>query len=331
MPVRSPGHAGLPRQPRRPRLRHRGPAHRRRGHRRPPRTSTASSTGAAGFRMGPFELMDLIGLDVSQAVMESIYDQFYRGAALPAHDPAAPARLGEPAGPQDGTRLLCLRRRQARPAPRPRPAGHPTAAPLDRPAQPGGRGAARAKPSQAPTSTPASGPRRARPASSCRWARTARPRRWPKASIPPARSRWIRCSGCPSRHTLMTQPGHRPDHARRRAPHPWPGGVPVTVIHDSPGFVAQRVVATIVNVGCDIAQQRIASPEAIDRAVMLGLGYPAGAAGPGRPAGRAPHPRRPGGAARRYGRPALPGEPLAPPPRAPERLPHHTRNLRSPP
>ncbi|MEX1148074.1 MAG: 3-hydroxyacyl-CoA dehydrogenase NAD-binding domain-containing protein, partial [Sphingomonadales bacterium] len=32
---------------------------------------------AAGFRMGPFELMDLTGLDVSQKVMESVYSQFY--------------------------------------------------------------------------------------------------------------------------------------------------------------------------------------------------------------------------------------------------------------
>ena len=54
------------------------------------------------------------------------------------------------------------------------------------------------------------------------------------------------------------------------------GGVPVSVINDSPGFVAQRVVAHIVNVGCDIAQMRIATPEDLDRAVMLGLGYPKG-------------------------------------------------------
>ena len=31
---------------------------------------------AAGFRMGPFELLDLTGLDVSSKVMQSIYDQF---------------------------------------------------------------------------------------------------------------------------------------------------------------------------------------------------------------------------------------------------------------
>jgi 3-hydroxybutyryl-CoA dehydrogenase len=33
---------------------------------------------AGGFRMGPFELLDLTGLDVSGAVMDSIYDQFYQ-------------------------------------------------------------------------------------------------------------------------------------------------------------------------------------------------------------------------------------------------------------
>jgi 3-hydroxybutyryl-CoA dehydrogenase len=33
---------------------------------------------AAGFRMGPFELLDLTGLDVSQPVMESIYHQYYQ-------------------------------------------------------------------------------------------------------------------------------------------------------------------------------------------------------------------------------------------------------------
>src|SRR5690606_9239066 len=33
---------------------------------------------ACGFRMGPFELMDLTGLDVSGPVMESIYAQFHQ-------------------------------------------------------------------------------------------------------------------------------------------------------------------------------------------------------------------------------------------------------------
>jgi 3-hydroxybutyryl-CoA dehydrogenase len=51
---------------------------------------------------------------------------------------------------------------------------------------------------------------------------------------------------------------------------------PVTIIHDSAGFVAQRILAMIVNIGCSIAQSRTAVPEDIDKAVKLGLGYPHG-------------------------------------------------------
>ncbi|MGZ8268362.1 MAG: 3-hydroxyacyl-CoA dehydrogenase family protein, partial [Burkholderiales bacterium] len=53
-------------------------------------------------------------------------------------------------------------------------------------------------------------------------------------------------------------------------------GVPVTVCRDSPGFIAQRIVAMVVNIGCSIAQSRIAEPADIDKAVTLGLNYPNG-------------------------------------------------------
>jgi 3-hydroxybutyryl-CoA dehydrogenase len=53
-------------------------------------------------------------------------------------------------------------------------------------------------------------------------------------------------------------------------------GHTVSTIHDSTGLVAQRVVALIVNIACDIAQQAIAKPADIDLAVTLGLGYPRG-------------------------------------------------------
>jgi len=87
--------------------------------------------------------------------------------------------------------------------------------------------------------------------------------------------------GFGKRRTLMTTPVTRPE--VRDAAHGLlaADGVPVSVIKDSPGFVAQRVVAHIVNVGCDIMQMRIASPEDLDRAVMLGLGYPRGPLGLG--------------------------------------------------
>ena len=82
--------------------------------------------------------------------------------------------------------------------------------------------------------------------------------------------------GFGKRRTLMTTPVTKPE--VRDAAHALlaSDGVPVSVIRDSAGFVAQRVVAHIVNVGCDIVQQRIASPADLDSAVVLGLGYPHG-------------------------------------------------------
>lgn len=52
--------------------------------------------------------------------------------------------------------------------------------------------------------------------------------------------------------------------------------VDATLIKESTGFVTQRVVAMVINLGCDMAMQGIASPEDIDNAVKLGLGYPYG-------------------------------------------------------
>ena len=53
-------------------------------------------------------------------------------------------------------------------------------------------------------------------------------------------------------------------------------GRAVSVIRDSGGFVAQRIIACIINIACDIAQQGIAKPEDIDTGARLGLAYPSG-------------------------------------------------------
>jgi 3-hydroxybutyryl-CoA dehydrogenase len=53
-------------------------------------------------------------------------------------------------------------------------------------------------------------------------------------------------------------------------------GAKVSVLADSPGFISQRICAMIINIACEIAQQQVASPQDIDLAVQLGLGYPQG-------------------------------------------------------
>ena len=50
----------------------------------------------------------------------------------------------------------------------------------------------------------------------------------------------------------------------------------VTAIADSPGFIAQRMAAMIANLGCEMAQGGLAAPADIDLAMRLGLNYPRG-------------------------------------------------------
>lgn len=50
----------------------------------------------------------------------------------------------------------------------------------------------------------------------------------------------------------------------------------VTLIADSPGFVGQRIAAMVCNLGCEMAQMGLAEPSEIDTAMRLGLNYPQG-------------------------------------------------------
>ncbi len=53
-------------------------------------------------------------------------------------------------------------------------------------------------------------------------------------------------------------------------------GRAATAICDSTGFVAQRIVAMVANLGCEMAQMGLAAPRDIDKAMRLGLNYPLG-------------------------------------------------------
>jgi 3-hydroxybutyryl-CoA dehydrogenase len=78
------------------------------------------------------------------------------------------------------------------------------------------------------------------------------------------------------RRVLATNPATRSD--MRDAAHALMAsdGKAVSVIEDSGGFVTQRALAQIVNIASDICQQGICTPQDLDTAVTLGLGYPKG-------------------------------------------------------
>ncbi len=228
---------------------------------------------AAGFRLGPFGLMDLVGLDIAHGVMKSMYDQYYQE---PRYRPSfvsdprvAAGLLGRKTGRgwyeyKDGN--LVPEPENSAPPARPTsvwvapdaPALKELIARLNVKSESG------AKPS---------------PDALCLVAPLGKDATTSAIEHGLDAERTVAVDplfGFTKRRTIMTTPITKS--AYRAMAHGLlaADGVPVSVIKDSAGFVAQRVVAHIVNVGCDIAQQNIASPEDLDRAVVLGLGYPHG-------------------------------------------------------
>jgi len=78
------------------------------------------------------------------------------------------------------------------------------------------------------------------------------------------------------RVTLMSAPGADAKAIASMASAIIASGRKVTLIKDSPGFIAQRMQAHMANLGCEMAQIGIAGPAEIDLAMRLGLNYPLG-------------------------------------------------------
>ena len=224
---------------------------------------------AAGFRLGPFGLMDLVGLDVAHAVMKSMHDQYfqepkYRPSFL-AEPRVAAGLLGRKTGrgwyeyDKEG---VALRTPEAR-APDKKPQSVWAVPELKEflatfdvqiDASPSKDSVCLVAPLGTDATTSAL-----------------------ELGLDPARTLALDpLFGFAKRRTLMKTPVTGKEVVAAAHGLLSSDGVAVSVINDSPGFVAQRVVAHIVNVGCDIVQMRIASPADLDRAVTLGLGYPKG-------------------------------------------------------
>jgi len=231
-----------------------------------------------GFRMGPFELMDLTGLDVTQPASELIYSQFFQE---PRYRPNLIMRTRYEAGvlgrkTKKGFYEYDPDMKPLVPPEAPPPAAYPGHVWVS-PAEPQGQQAltellcrigAAIETGPKPSAnalilvTPFGDD-----ATTCAVDQELDPKRTVAVDtlFPMVRRRTMMC-------TPLT------DHLYRNAAHGLlaSDSVPVTVCRDSPGFIAQRIVAMIVNIGCSIAQSRTAQPADIDEAVTLGLNYPNG-------------------------------------------------------
>ena len=233
----------------------------------------------AGFKLGPFELMDLTALDVSHPVMESIYHQYYeearyRPSVITAQRLAA-GMLGRKSG--EGF-YKYLNGKAQTPA-------EPLAPVIDvmPPVWVSPRALRRAellhllKELGAEIETGLSPSPQA--------LAVVAPLGFDITTVAvverldPARTVGIDLlieEKSTKRRVLATNPVTRVD--MRDAAHALfsRDGKPVSIIRDSGGFVTQRVVACIVNIASDMCQQSVCSPSDLETAVTLGLGYPRG-------------------------------------------------------
>jgi 3-hydroxybutyryl-CoA dehydrogenase len=232
-----------------------------------------------GFKLGPFELMDLTALDVSHPVMESIYHQYfeeprYRPSVITAQR-AAGGLVGRKSG--EGFYRYVDGKAQIPPEP-----AVPVVAELP-PVWVSTRAARRSELCQLIKDLGARIETGQSP--SLQALTLVAPLGFDVTTVAvverldPARTIGIDMlveDAATKRRVLATNPATRAD--MRDAAHALfaRDGKAVSVIRDSGGFVTQRVVAAIVNIACDMCQQRICSPKDLETAVTLGLGYPLG-------------------------------------------------------
>jgi 3-hydroxybutyryl-CoA dehydrogenase len=231
---------------------------------------------AAGFRMGPFELLDLVGGDVTHAVMVSIFEQYFDE---PMYQPSAQMAVRVAGG------LLGRKSKQGFYTYDGAAAASPPTVPVESQAVPaaawvadedggselaGWLGAAGVK-IQLGGKPTAEVPCFVVPLGEDASHAAVR------LGLDPARTVAVDMLGrFAGRRTLMKTPLTKAETIGAAVAALSMGNVPVTAINDSPGFVVQRLLAMIVNIGTRIAELRIAAPADIDTAVELGLNYPKG-------------------------------------------------------
>lgn len=222
-----------------------------------------------GLKLGPFELLDLTGLDVSHAVLESIWSGFHGEPRLRPSWLTRPRVAAGLFGRKNGEGFYRYVDgvQQVDPEPTaPEPPRTPVWVDNERLGTLLSSAGIQVVHTAYPDTVLIVSPTGSSTVDTAL-----------AAGLPPARVVGVDpLGGFRQRLTLSVHPALDPAAGRTAWGALAATGLPVTVVRDGPAPIAQRLLASIVNTACFIAGQRLASPEDIDTAVRLGLGYPRG-------------------------------------------------------
>ncbi|WP_027928350.1 3-hydroxyacyl-CoA dehydrogenase [Amycolatopsis benzoatilytica] len=221
-----------------------------------------------GLKLGPFELLDLTGLDVSHAVLESIWSGFHCEPRLRPSWLTRPRVAAGLFGRKTGEGFY--RYPDGKQEVPPEPAAPPAPAmPVYAEDERLGRLLAAAGVDVVPDAYPDTVLLVTLRGESTVDAAA-------RLELPAARVCGVDALGYESRFTLSVHPGLDPACGRAAWGALAATGTPVTVVRDGAAPIAQRLLASIINTACYLADQELAAPADIDTAVRLGLGYPHG-------------------------------------------------------
>lgn len=238
-------------------------------------------TGAPGFRMGPFTLGDMVGIDVGNAAMASMYEQFFHEPAYAPSPLIALRAAGGMFGQKTGSGWYTYKDgKKVEPDPKVVPALQPAGTsvwvrPSDHNQDLQEPFLAYLKTQGFSIETGSSPSKEAliviTPVGYDVTTAVA------ELGLDGARTVAVDLLfGLKGPRTVMVSPATAPEYRDMAHAMMAADGQPVVVINDSPGFVAQRAVAALINVGCNVAQRGVGVPGDIDKGAKLGLGYPYG-------------------------------------------------------
>jgi 3-hydroxybutyryl-CoA dehydrogenase len=234
-------------------------------------------TGAGGFRMGPFALMDLVGLDVNLAVSRSVYEQSFNDPRFAPNQIQQQLVDAGRLGRKTGSGFYAYTSDTIDAAVSPMPVAHPVESVIVHGSAGEFAGLVKRLEAAGVTTTPGYGPAAGIATDAALlWPSDGRPVSAVDSLIPDLTL--IAVDECVDWTTAsaVAVAGHDEAALSSAAGVLAAAGIAAYRIDDGPGLVVLRTMAQLASVAADAVRKGVATAEDVDTAMRLGTNYPIG-------------------------------------------------------